>query len=191
MNKIAVIDYGMSNLHSVVKAFQKVVDKNYSVYVANSEEKLKKASVVILPGQGAVKSCIDSLAINFPNLINTISNKIFGICLGFQILFDKSFEDDGVDCLSIIKGEVKCFSSEIKKNLKVPHMGWNQITHNSDHLIWQNIPNETFFYFVHSYFAQACNKNDISSVTKYDIPFTSSVDKRKYFCMSIPPREKF
>ena len=71
MNKIAVIDYGMSNLHSVVKAFQKVVDKNYSVYVANSEEKLNKASVVILPGQGAVKSCIDSLAINFPNLINT------------------------------------------------------------------------------------------------------------------------
>ena len=110
MNKIAVIDYGMSNLHSVVKAFQKVVDKNYSVYVANSEEKLNKASVVILPGQGAVKSCIDSLAINFPNLINIISNKpFFGICLGFQILFDKSFEDDGVDCLSIIKGEVKVF----------------------------------------------------------------------------------
>jgi len=190
MNKIAVIDYGMSNLHSVVKAFQKVVDKNYSVYVANSEEKLKKASVVILPGQGAVKSCIDSLAINFPNLINTMLNKpFFGICLGFQILFDKSFEDDGVDCLSIIKGEVKFFSSEIKKNLKVPHMGWNQITHNSDHLIWQNIPNETFFYFVHSYFAQACNKGDISSVTKYDIPFTSSVTKENIFACQFHPEK--
>ena len=190
MNKIAVIDYGMSNLHSVVKAFQKVVDKNYSVYVANSEEKLNKASVVILPGQGAVKSCIDSLAINFPNLINIISNKpFFGICLGFQILFDKSFEDDGVDCLSIIKGEVKCFSSEIKKNLKVPHMGWNQISHNSDHLIWQNIPNETFFYFVHSYFAQACNKDDISSVTKYDIPFTSSVTKDNIFACQFHPEK--
>ena len=107
MNKIAVIDYGMSNLHSVVKAFQKVVDKNYSVYVANSEEKLKKASVVILPGQGAVKSCIDSLAINFPNLINTISNKpFFGICLGFQILFDKSFEDDGDVTHSELSGNV-------------------------------------------------------------------------------------
>ena len=190
MNKIAVIDYGMSNLHSVVKAFQKVVDKNYSVYVANSEEKLKKASVVILPGQGAVKSCIDSLAINFPNLINTMLNKpFFEICLGFQILFDKSFEDDGVDCLSIIEGEVKCFTSEIRKNLKVPHMGWNQISHNNDHLIWQSIPDETFFYFVHSYFAQACNKGDISSVTKYDIPFTSSVTKENIFACQFHPEK--
>ena len=68
-------------------------------------------------------------------------------------------------------------------------MGWNQITHNSDHLIWQNIPNETFFYFVHSYFAQACNKGDISSVTKYDIPFTSSVTKENIFACQFHPEK--
>ena len=190
MNKIAVIDYGMSNLHSVVKAFQKVVDKNYSVYVANSEEKLKKASVVILPGQGAVKSCIDSLAINFPNLINTISNKpFFGICLGFQILFDKSFEDDGVDCLSIIKGEVKFFSSEIKKNLKVPHMGWNQITHNSDHLIWQNIPNETFFYFVHSYHAHVASEEMVAGRCEYGVSFDVALAHENIFAVQFHPEK--
>ena len=92
-------------------------------------------------------------------------------------------------CL-LLKGKLNVSLSEIKKNLKVPHMGWNQITHNSDHLIWQSIPNETFFYFVHSYFAQACNKDDISSVTKYDIPFTSSVIKENIFACQFPPREK-
>ena len=68
-------------------------------------------------------------------------------------------------------------------------MGVNQITHNSDHLIWQSIPNETFFYFVHSYFAQACNKDDISSVTKYDIPFTSSVIKENIFACQFHPEK--
>ena len=68
-------------------------------------------------------------------------------------------------------------------------MGWNQITHNSDHLMWRSIPNETFFYFVHSYFAQASSKDDISSVTKYDIPFTSSVIKENIFACQFHPEK--
>ena len=100
MKKIAVIDYGMSNLHSVIKAFQKVVDKNHKLYISNSSNDLDNSSIIILPGQGAARSCMDKLKNNYPDLKNQILNKPFmGICLGFQILFDQSNEDGGVDCL--------------------------------------------------------------------------------------------
>ena len=104
MKNITVIDYGMSNLHSVIKSFQKVSSKKYKVCVATTNEDLAKASMIVLPGQGAAKSCMQKLADSFPRLQEHILNKpFFGICLGFQILFEKSYEDNGVDAFLLSK----------------------------------------------------------------------------------------
>ena len=190
MKKIAVIDYGMSNLHSVTKAFQKVTDKNYKLYVANSSKELDSASIIILPGQGAARSCMDKLKINYPNLKDYILNKPFlGICLGFQILFDKSLEDGGVDGLSIIDGTVRNFRTDIKKNMKVPHMGWNTVKQRKKTFLWNNISDETFFYFVHSYYAQASIKQNECSVSSYEINFTSSIIKDNIFACQFHPEK--
>ena len=152
MKKIAVIDYGMSNLHSVMKAFNKVIDKNYKLSIANSINDVEKSSIIILPGQGAARSCMDKLNDKFPDLKDYILNRPFlGICLGFQILFDSSSEDDGVRCLSIVDGKVEDFRKSINSSVKVPHMGWNKVKQKNVNLLWDEIPDETFFYFVHSY----------------------------------------
>ena len=190
MKNITVIDYGMSNLHSVIKSFQKVSNKKYKVCVATTNEDLEKASMIVLPGQGAAKSCMQKITNNFPRLHEHILNKpFFGICLGFQILFEKSYEDNGVDCLSIIKGSVNDFSKKISQDLKVPHMGWNKVEQKKDHTIWSNIPRTSFFYFVHSYYASAESEEDISSTTTYDIDFTSSIIKDNIFACQFHPEK--
>ena len=190
MKNIAVIDYGMSNLHSVIKSFQKVSNKKYKLCVATTNEELKKASIIVLPGQGAAKSCMQKLTNNFPRLHEHILNKpFFGICLGFQVLFEKSYEDNGVDCLSIIQGSVNDFSKQISDDLKVPHMGWNNVEQKNDHTIWSDIPRKSFFYFVHSYYALAKSKEDISSTTTYDIDFTSSIIKDNIFACQFHPEK--
>ncbi len=190
MKNIAVIDYGMSNLHSVVKSFQKVSNKKYKLCVATTNQDLEKASIIVLPGQGAAKSCMQKLTNNFPRLHEHILNKpFFGICLGFQVLFEKSYEDNGVDCLSIIQGSVNDFSKQISDDLKVPHMGWNNVEQKNDHTIWSDIPRKSFFYFVHSYYALAKSKEDISSTTTYDIDFTSSIIKDNIFACQFHPEK--
>ena len=190
MKNIAVIDYGMSNLHSVIKSFQKVSNKKYKLYVATTNQDLEKASIIVLPGQGAAKSCMQKLTNNFPRLHEHILNKpFFGICLGFQVLFEKSYEDNGVDCLSIIQGSVNDFSKQISDDLKVPHMGWNNVEQKNDHTIWSDIPRKSFFYFVHSYYALAKSKEDISSTTTYDIDFTSSIIKDNIFACQFHPEK--
>ena len=190
MKNIAVIDYGMSNLHSVIKSFQKVSNKKYKLCVATTNQDLEKASIIVLPGQGAAKSCMQKLTNNFPRLHEHILNKpFFGICLGFQVLFEKSYEDNGVDCLSIIQGSVNDFSKQISDDLKVPHMGWNNVEQKNDHTIWSDIPRKSFFYFVHSYYALAKSKEDISSTTTYDIDFTSSIIKDNIFACQFHPEK--
>ena len=190
MKNIAVIDYGMSNLHSVIKSFQKVSNKKYKLCVATTNQDLEKASIIVLPGQGAAKSCMQKLTDNFPRLHEHILNKpFFGICLGFQVLFEKSYEDNGVDCLSIIQGSVNDFSKQISDDLKVPHMGWNNVEQKNDHTIWSDIPRKSFFYFVHSYYALAKSKEDISSTTTYDIDFTSSIIKDNIFACQFHPEK--
>ena len=132
----------------------------------------------MLPGQGAANSCLEKLASDFPDLKKHIMNKPFlGICLGFQILFDKSYENEGVNCFSLIDGDVKDFRSTIKKDMKVPHMGWNIVKQKYSHILWDNIPDKSFFYFVHSYYAKATSEPNIFSDTDYEINFTSAILK--------------
>jgi len=190
MKKISVIDYGMSNLHSVLKSFQKVIDKKYSLSIAKTIKDLQDASIIILPGQGAANSCMDRLNSKFPDLDKFIINRpFFGICLGFQILFNESSEDGGVKCFSIIDGTVTDFKNTINRKFKIPHMGWNIVNQNQSHPIWKNISDKSFFYFVHSYYAQATKPSDELSTTDYGINFTSSVIKDNIFACQYHPEK--
>ena len=190
MKNIAVIDYGMSNLHSVLKSFKKVINKDYKLSIAYSSKDIKDASILVLPGQGAANSCLEKLASDFPDLKKHIMNKPFlGICLGFQILFEKSYENGGVNCLSMIDGDVKDFRNSIKNNMKVPHMGWNKVKQKYNHILWKNIPDKSFFYFVHSYYAQANNEFNIFSDSDYEINFTTSILKDNIFACQFHPEK--
>jgi glutamine amidotransferase len=190
MKNIAVIDYGMSNLHSVLKSFKKVINKDYKLSIAYSSKDIKDASILVLPGQGAANSCIEKLASDFPDLKKHIMNKPFlGICLGFQILFEKSYENGGVNCLSMIDGDVKDFRNSIKNDMKVPHMGWNKVKQKYNHVLWKNIPDKSFFYFVHSYYAQANSELNIFSDSDYEINFTTSILKDNIFACQFHPEK--
>ena len=190
MKNIAVIDYGMSNLHSVLKSLKKVINKNYKLSVAYSSKDVMDASILVLPGQGAANSCLEKLASDFPDLKKHIMNKPFlGICLGFQILFEKSYENNGVECFSLINGDVKDFGSIIKKDMKVPHMGWNRVNQKCNHILWEKIPNKSFFYFVHSYYAKATNEPNIFADSDYEINFTSAILKDNIFACQFHPEK--
>tara|TARA_Y100000996_G_C22250741_1_gene531735 strand:+ start:24 stop:656 length:633 start_codon:yes stop_codon:yes gene_type:complete len=190
MKNIAVIDYGMSNLHSVLKSLKKVINKNYNLSIAYSSRDIEDASLLVLPGQGAANSCIEKLASEFPDLKTQIMNKPFlGICLGFQILFEKSYENNGVNCFSLINGDVKDFRSTVKKDMKVPHMGWNKVEQKYDHILWDNIPDKSFFYFVHSFYASATSDSNIFADSNYEINFTSAVLKDNIFACQFHPEK--
>ena len=190
MKNIAVIDYGMSNLHSVLKSFKKVINKDYKLSIAYSSKDIKDASILVLPGQGAANSCLEKLASDFPDLKKHIMNKPFlGICLGFQILFEKSYENGGVNCLSMIDGDVKDFRNSIKNDIKVPNMGWNKVKQKYNHVLWKNIPDKSFFYFVHSYYAQANSELNIFSDSDYEINFTTSILKDNIFACQFHPEK--
>jgi glutamine amidotransferase len=180
----------MSNLHSVLKSFKKVINKDYKLSIAYSSKDIKDASILVLPGQGAANSCIEKLASDFPDLKKHIMNKPFlGICLGFQILFEKSYENGGVNCLSMIDGDVKDFRNSIKNDMKVPHMGWNKVKQKYNHVLWKNIPDKSFFYFVHSYYAQANSELNIFSDSDYEINFTTSILKDNIFACQFHPEK--
>ena len=172
---IAIIDYGMGNIHSVNKALESCGAKTQ---VTNNPEDIQIADKVILPGVGAFNDAMDEL--KKQNLIKAIKNhinnkKIFlGICLGMQILFKGSQEAKGVDGLGILKGLVKRF--ENKKNLKIPHIGWNKLKIVSDKCpLLKDIPDNPHVYFCHSYYPMPEDKNIIAATTDYGTDFTSVI----------------
>lgn len=183
---IAIINYGMGNLRSVQKAIEKVGGK---VIITSDPEVVNKADKVVLPGVGAFFDAIENLKLN--NLVEVIKETIdtgkpfLGICLGLHLLFTESEEDGLHKGLDIIKGRVVRFSDEVK----VPHMGWNQIKIEKDNLIYKDIPNNSYFYFVHSYYPVLEDKDAIATTTDYGIEFVSSVLKDNVFATQFHPEK--
>ena len=181
MAEIAIIDYGMGNLHSVAKAVNYVIDKNSKVKITSSLNDIRSSSHIIFPGQGAVSECMLNISKMFSieefNIL--IKNKPFlGICMGLQVLMTSSVENNGVDCLNLFEGKVLSLESVLhsKKNqLKIPHMGWNNVQKKNNHVIWNNIDDDSYFYFVHSYFVEPRNDNLILAKTFYGIEFVSAI----------------
>lgn len=179
MSTIAIIDYGMSNLSSVLKAIEYVAP-NEKVIISSNSDKINNADKIIFPGQGAAKKCMQS--INDKNLSEIIkqNSKIkpfLGICMGMQVLLESSEENNGTKCLGIINGKVEKFKSESNNRIKIPHMGWNKIKKKHDHPIWYNIKDDSFFYFVHSYFAIPIENSIVIGETKYGKTFSSVIAK--------------
>ena len=172
---IGVIDYGAGNLRSVCNSLKKL---SVDCHVVKAPSDLDKIETMIFPGVGSFGDSSDQLKKQslFEPIREWIINDrpFLGICIGFQMLFDSSEESPGSEGLGIIPGKVIKFSEQ--KNLKVPHMGWNEVQiKNLDDPVWQKIDDLTHFYFVHSYFPKPNNPEVSSSTTGYGVDFTSSI----------------
>ncbi|MCX7770102.1 MAG: imidazole glycerol phosphate synthase subunit HisH [Proteobacteria bacterium] len=174
---ISIIDYGMGNLHSVYNALKTM---GFDAVVTSEKEDIYKSKGVILPGVGAFPDCMNNLKkLGLTNVIKEIIFKkpFLGICLGLQLLFKESEEFGPAEGLGIFQGRVRKFPENMKINnekLKIPHMGWNKISKKSDTPFLKGIPDNTYFYFVHSFYVE-CDDNLIATTTYYGINFVSSI----------------
>tara|TARA_X000001036_G_scaffold435722_2_gene477503 strand:- start:570 stop:1160 length:591 start_codon:yes stop_codon:yes gene_type:complete len=167
----------MSNLSSVEKA-TKYVAPNDSVVVTSSPREIDNADKVIFPGQGAAKNCMESIYDkNLDKIIkkNSKEKPFLGICMGMQVLMSYSEENSGTNCLDIFEGKVKKFKTRKDTKIKIPHMGWNKVLKKNDHPIWYKIKDESYFYFVHSYFIDPIDKSTVIGETKYGDIFSSVI----------------
>ena len=175
MMKIAIIDYGMGNLHSAAKALEKV---GAQVKVTSDPELVRQADKVILPGVGAFGDCMKNL--NERGLAPVIHEVIaagkpfLGICVGLQMLFEGSEEDPGVAGLGIFKGMVRKIAAP---GLKIPHMGWNNLEYRTSSSLFQGLPPAAYVYFVHSYHAVPTDESCITAVTDYGGQVTAAVGR--------------
>ena len=173
MMKIAIIDYGMGNLHSAAKALEKV---GAQVTVTRDPELVRQADKVILPGVGAFGDCMKNL--NERGLAPVIHEVIaagkpfLGICVGLQMLFEGSEEDPGVAGLGIFKGMVRKIAAP---GLKIPHMGWNNLEYRTSSSLFQGLPPAAYVYFVHSYHAVPTDESCITAVSDYGGQVTAAV----------------
>lgn len=196
MEKVVVVDYGMGNLHSVYSALVHVANGNALVQVTHDTDAINSADKIVFPGQGAAADCMH--AINTLGLRQTIidaakEKPFLGICMGMQVLLDHSDENEGTACLGMYPGTVKNFSANFnaqqRQELKVPHMGWNTIQHVIDHPLWDGIPQNSYFYFVHSYYVAVDNGSMVAGTTDYGFEFASVIANDKVFAMQCHPEK--
>lgn len=196
MNTIAVIDYGMGNLHSVAKALEHV-SENARILVTADADKIRQADRVILPGVGAMRDCMGEIKrLELDDVIRDVacSKPFLGVCVGMQALLDSSAENDGTPCLGILPGTVEAFGDDLhdlvtSERLKVPHMGWNQVNQTITHPLWKDIPQDARFYFVHSYYVQPASPEPIAASTAYGFPFASALAQDNIFAVQFHPEK--
>ncbi len=185
---IAIIDYGMGNLRSVQKAFEKV---GHEAIVTSDAAQVAAASKVVLPGVGAFEDCIAEL--HRCNLVQSVheavdSGKPFlGICLGLQMLFDVSYENGRHEGLGILPGEVLRF--ELPKEYAVPHMGWNQLSIRQPAPILKGIADGAYVYFVHSYYVVPKDESVIATETDYGGRFCSMIWRDNVYATQFHPEK--
>jgi len=192
MTEIAVIDYGMGNVHSVSKALVKVSEKNTKVIITNSMDEIRNSSHIVFPGQGAASECMKNINkyLDVEEFKIIIHEKPFlGICMGLQVLMNSSDENNVTNCLDIFDGEVKSIKDNLQSTLKIPHMGWSKVEQCYNHPIWEKIENNSYFYFVHSFFVKPKNKKDILSKTFYSFDFTSGLAKENIVAVQFHPEK--
>ncbi|MGM0784353.1 MAG: imidazole glycerol phosphate synthase subunit HisH [Pseudomonadota bacterium] len=171
---IAVIDYGMGNLHSVAKALEHVTHEN--VVITRDARRIHGATRLVLPGQGAIRDCMGELERTelrglVEELLTSQEKPLLGICVGQQMLLGHSEENGGIACLGFLAGEVRRFPGDMRDDrdhrLKVPHMGWNLVHQHHAHPLWEGIDQDEHFYFVHSYYVDATDDAAVFGTTDY------------------------
>lgn len=185
---IGIIDYEAGNLRSVEKAFAFL---GYDAFVSNDIDKLSSADAIVLPGVGAFAEAMSKLKnMGMDNFISEVvqqGNPFLGICLGFQLLFECSYEGGVNNGLGVLKGEVRRIPDNL--NLKVPHMGWNSLDIKRDNLLMKGLPENPYVYFVHSYYADASNKEDVIASTSYGMEIHVAVQKDNVFATQFHPEK--
>lgn len=199
MNKIAVIDYGMGNLHSVAKALEHVgreLGQQVEVVVTADAAVIANADRVIFPGVGAIRDCMaEILRLDVDQIVKDAiqSKPVLAICVGMQALMNSSEENGGVDCLGFLEGEVKYFGDDLRdvhgQRLKVPHMGWNQVRQTLDHPLWKGVPDNSRFYFVHSYYVQTQQQGMVSGIANYGNDFVATLADNNIFATQFHPEK--
>ena len=190
---ITIIDYGSGNILSAKQSFARVINKeniDANVCISRNLETIKNSTHIVLPGQGAFETCISGLK-QIPGMIDELNNFVvvkkkpfFGICVGMQLLANNSLENGDHRGLGWIDGTIEKLPNE---NLKMPHMGWNSIR-----VLNKNLkinPKETDYYFVHSYYFNCKNKDNIMAETNYGINFPSIVNKENIYGLQFHPEK--
>jgi len=170
---IGIIDIGMGNIKSVVNA---IYEQGFDPFLISNPRDFNDATHIILPGVGHYKKamqCLNEKNLNDSLKLHVLEYKkpLLGICLGMQLLLDSS-EEGNTSGLGLIKGSVKKFNSEL---LRVPHVGWNNITFNQEHPVFHNVPSDSDYYFVHSFYCHTTNPDSALASTDYGHDFTSIV----------------
>lgn len=183
---IAIIDYGAGNLRSVANAITKL---GHQPEIISRPGDLRDAQAVILPGVGAAAETMANLkemgmAEPVCQLI-TEGRPFFGVCIGLQVLFSGTEEGGWHECLNVLPGRVK----KLPPGLKVPHMGWNQVKQRFSHPVFEGIPNEANFYFVHSYYAEPDDSSLVAGETEYGISICSVVARRNLIATQFHPEK--
>ncbi len=186
---IAIIDYGVGNLFSLTSSFKYV---GADVIVTSSVNEIKKAEKIILPGVGAFGDAIKKLKDTGLDKIVIEEAKngkpLMGICLGMQLLFEKSYEYGEHDGLGLLKGSVVPMENYIDKSLKIPHIGWNALSIKKESQLFKYLKNGDHVYFVHSYFAKDCDES-LLATTEYSKELTAAVAyKNIYGCQFHPEK---
>lgn len=185
---IAIIDYDAGNIRSVEKALMRL---GQEVWVTRDPERLLNADKVILPGVGSFGDAMGHLKdYGLVDVIHEIVDSgtpFLGICLGLQLLFERSDESPGVDGLGILKGEILRIPEQ--KGLKIPHMGWNSLELQNDGRLFRDIKENPYVYFVHSYYLKAADESIVKATTQYSTCIHASVEKDNVFACQFHPEK--
>lgn len=187
--QVAVIDYGMGNLHSVAKALEHVSDGQHDVIVTADASIIQQADRVVFPGVGAIRDCMAEIKrLHIDELVKQAAAEkpVLAVCVGMQALLHSSDENNGVDCIGLLSGEVQRFQPQ--PGLKIPHMGWNNVQQTSDHSLWHNIDQNSYFYFVHSFCVGDGHPNQAARCV-YGQPFSAALQQGNLFATQFHPEK--
>ncbi len=199
MSTVAVIDYGMGNLHSVAKAVEhagRELAIGIKVDVTAQPRKIAAADRVIFPGVGAIRDCMAEIRrLNVGEMVAEAmqTKPVLAICVGMQALMEHSEENGGVDCLGLVPGEVRYFGDDLRDDagawLKVPHMGWNQVRQTRGHPLWRGVADGSRFYFVHSYYVRTAWSGIATGVSTYGKEMVAAFADRNIFATQFHPEK--
>ena len=184
---IAIIDYGMGNLHSVYNALQAI---GTQAEITSDPERLKQADGIILPGVGAFRDCMRNLEQS--GLIDTIKSEaaqgkpLLGICLGMQVLFEKGYEVEECAGLGLLQGEIRLMEDP---DVKIPHIGWNSLDFPHEGRLFAGLKEQPYVYFVHSYYLKAKDPSIVKATTEYGVTIHASVEKGNLFACQFHPEK--
>jgi len=195
MASVGIIDYGMGNLHSLGKALERVAGGT-RVVISYDPEVLLKCDRLVLPGVGGVRECMRELQrLELNQMVIEAARKkpMLGICLGMQVMLEWSDENGGVPALGLFPGKVARFPDPPETGaldrLKVPHMGWNRVRQTRQHPIWEGVPDDSWFYFVHSYHAEPASPDHVLGTSDYTKTFACALARDNLVAFQFHPEK--